>query len=140
MTRRLSSLFIIPLILVPLSALAQNSSKEEAAVASAEKWLGLVDKGDYAESWKEAASYLRKGTPEQKWVQTTKTFRASLGRMMGRQLADADRRVSPTGAPGVQYVLMHFYTSFEKKKAAYETVISVLDKDGKWRVDSYFIW
>lgn len=140
MTRRLVFLFIIPLILVPLSALAQNASKEKAAVASAEKWLALVDKGEYAKSWKEAASYLRKVSSELKWVQTAKTFRAPLGKLIARQLADATCRTSLSGAPEGEYVLMHFYTSFEKRKAAYETVISVLEKDGKWRIASYFFW
>jgi Protein of unknown function (DUF4019) len=139
-TRRLAYLFVVAVIVVPVAALAQNSSKEKAAVASAETWLGLIDKGEYGESWKEAAGHIRNGMNEKKWVQILDEFRVPLGKMIARQLADAACRKSPSGAPDSQYVLMHFYTSFENKKAAMETVIAVLDKDGKWRVASYFLW
>jgi hypothetical protein len=137
MIRRMAGLFVIAFILIPVAAHAQNASKEKAAVASAKKWLGLVDKGEYAKSWKQAASYFRKGMPEQKWAQIARTFRAPLGKMMARKLADAAYRTSMPGGPEGQYVLIHFHTSFEKKKAAFETVITVLDKDGKWKVASY---
>ncbi len=138
MFRRIVCLFAIVLILGPAAAFAQNANKEKAAVASAEKWLGLVDQGDYAESWKEAAAYLRKGMTEQKWVHILEDFRAPLGKMIARTQGDAVSRTSLQGAPNGEYVLMHFYTSFAKNKAAIETVISILDKDGKWRVAAYF--
>ena len=139
MIRKLACLIVMGFMLAPVAALAQNSSKEKAAAAAAEKWLGLVDRGEYAASWKEAASYFRDRVSEQKWAQMSQEVRSPLGKMESRKLAQAAYRTSLPGAPDGQYVVMQFDTSFAKKKSAVETVTTVLDKDGKWRVVGYFI-
>jgi ribosomal protein S17E len=36
-------------------------------------------------------------------------------------------------------VLIEFQASFENKKSAIETVTSMLEKDGTWRIAGYFI-
>ena len=38
-----------------------------------------------------------------------------------------------------EYVVIQFNTVFDNKQSAVETVTSVLDKDGKWKVAGYFI-
>ena len=40
-------------------------------------------------------------------------------------------------APDGSYVIIQYETQFAEKKAAVETVIMMLDKDGKWRVSGY---
>jgi ribosomal protein S17E len=45
----------------------------------------------------------------------------------------------PPHTPAGEYVRMQYDTTFEKKKDAVETVVPMLDKDGKWRVSGYFI-
>jgi len=139
MIRRVACLFVVTVILVPVAALAQNSSKEKAAVASAESWLGLVDKGEYAESWKEAATYFRNRVTEQKWEQAAQSVRKPLGKLISRNLKTAMYKTSLPGAPDGEYVVMQFDSSFANKKSAVETVTTVLDKGGKWRVVGYFI-
>ena len=139
MIRRMACLFVAVIILVPIAALAQNASKEKAAAASAETWLGLVDKGEYAESWKEAGTFFRNNVTEQKWEHTMQGMRKPLGSLVSRKLKSDAYKTSLPGAPDGEYVLMQFDTSFGNKKAAVETVTTVLDKDGKWRVVGYFI-
>ena len=41
--------------------------------------------------------------------------------------------------PGWRDALQAPVSSFKNKRAAVETVTSMLDKDGKWRVTGYFI-
>ena len=139
MIRRVVCLSAIVLILGPAAANAQNANKEKAAVASAEKWLGLVDQGDYAESWKQAAEYFRNNVSEQKWAQAMQGMRKPLGNLVSRKLKAAAYKTSLPGAPDGEYVLMQFDTSFANKKSAVETVTDVLAKDGKWRAVGYFI-
>lgn len=139
MIRRMACLFVVTVILVPGAALAKNASKEKAAVASAEKWLGIVDKGEYAESWKEAAAYFRNSVTEQKWEQAAKGVRQPLGKLISRKLKTAVYKTSLPGAPDGEYVVMQFDSSFANKKSAVETVTTVLDNDGKWRAVGYFI-
>jgi len=105
MVRRMACLFVVTIILVPVAALAQNSGKEKAAVASAEKWLGLVDKGEYAESWKEAATYFRNNVTGQKWNEAMQGMRKPLGEPVSRKLKAAAYKTSLPGAPDDEYVV-----------------------------------
>jgi Protein of unknown function (DUF4019) len=139
MIRRMAYLFVITVILVPGAALAQNSSKEKAAVAAAENWLGVVDKGEYAESWKEAATYFRNSITELKWEQAAQSVRKPLGKLVSRKLKTAVYKTSLPGAPDGEYVVMQFDSSFANKKSAVETITTVLDKGAKWKVVGYFI-
>lgn len=139
MVRRMACLFVVTIILIHVGALAQNSGKEKAAVASAEKWLALVDSGQYAESWKAAATYFRNNVTEQKWNEAMQGIRKPLGELVSRKLKAAAYKSSLPGAPDGEYVVMQFDSSFSNKKAAVETVTDVLDNDGKWRAAGYFI-
>jgi len=51
MFRKVACLLALSLVLAAVIGVAEDSDKEKAAVASAEKWLGLVDGGKYGESW-----------------------------------------------------------------------------------------
>lgn len=139
MIRRMACLFVVLVILVPIAAFAQNSIKEKAAVAAAENWLGMIDKGEYAESWKEAATNFRDNVSEQKWDQVMQGMRKPLGTLVSRKLKTAVYKSSLPGAPDGEYFVMQFDSSFTNKKSAVETVTNVLGKDRKWRAVGYFI-
>jgi hypothetical protein len=116
-----------------------EQSAEEAAVASSQKWLSLVDKGKYAESWDEAAGYLKNALPKQTWVESLQAYRKPLGKLFSRKLISKQYATTLPGAPDGEYVVIQYETSFEHKKSAIETITPMLDKDGKWRVSGYFI-
>jgi hypothetical protein len=118
---------------------AGGSGKKEAALSAAEKWLAVVDKGNYSESWREAASYFRNAVTQEKWDQSLQAYRKPLGRLVSRKVASEAYETSLPGAPDGEYVVIRFETSFENKNQAVETVTPMLDKDGKWRVSGYFI-
>ncbi len=120
-------------------AAAQSSDKEKAAVAAAEKWLSVIDSGNYGQSWKDAASYFRNALPESNWVQSLKAVRDPLGKLMSRKVKSAVYLTTLPGAPDGEYVVIQFETSFENKKSAIETVTPMLEKDGNWRVSGYYI-
>jgi hypothetical protein len=130
---------VVGLMLGAGSGVAEESEKEKAAVAGAEKWLGLVDAGHYAESWKEAAEYFRNAVKQEQWEQAMQAARKPLGKLVSRKVKSTSYKTALPGAPDGQYVVIEFETSFENKKAAIETVTPLLDKDGKWRVSGYFI-
>jgi hypothetical protein len=118
---------------------AQSTDKENAAIKSAEKWLGLVDDGKYAESWTEAAGYFKNSITQEKWDQTLNAVRNPLGKLISREVKSKTYTTSVPGAPDGEYVVIQFDTSFQNKKSAIETVTPMLDKDGKWRVSGYYI-
>ncbi len=136
--RRIQFAVLSALLTWSLVAVAQ-SAKEQAATASARQWLVLVDAGNYAGSWDEAAAMFKNAVSKQEWAKMLNGSRAPLGKLQSRQPISAKYETSLPGAPDGEYVVMQFNSSFEHKKTAVETVTAQLDKDGKWRVAGYFI-
>jgi hypothetical protein len=139
MIRKVAVLVIVVLILSGVHALAGSSEKEKAAVLSAKKWLGLVDSGKYAESWKESAELFRNAVSEEQWGQSLQAVRKPLGKLISRKIKTKTYTTSLPGAPDGEYVVIQFGSSFENKKSAIETVTPMMDKDGRWRVSGYYI-
>lgn len=122
-----------------VSGKTNQSEKERVAVTGAEKWLGIVDEEKYGESWKEAAEFFRNAIKQDQWEQAVQTVRQPLGKLVSRKVKSTSYETSLPGVPDGEYVVIEFETSFENKKSAIETVIPMMDKDGKWRVSGYFI-
>lgn len=120
-------------------AIAQGPEKEKAAVAAAEKWLSMVDSGNYEQSWREAAGYFKNAVTEEKWVQSLNAVRNPLGKRISREVKSKIYQTSLPGAPDGEYVVIQFKTSFGNKKSAIETVTPMFEKDGSWRVSGYYI-
>ncbi len=139
MIRRIASLVVIGLFLSVVAANAESSEKEKAAASSAEIWLGVVDEGKYAESWKQAAELFRSAVKQEQWEQSLQAARKPLGKLVSRKLKSKTYKTSLPSAPDGEYVVIEFETSFENKKSAVETVTPMMDKDGKWRVSGYYI-
>ena len=116
-----------------------SPAAEQAAIDAAQKWLSLVDGGQYSESWEQGAEYFRSAIPKAKWEQTIKAVRVPLGAQISRVVTSKQYTTSVPGAPDGQYVVIQFTTSFKNKKSATETVTPMLDKDGSWRVSGYYI-
>jgi hypothetical protein len=130
---------VIVIVLLTGISWATNTEKENEAVSAAEKWLALVDAGNYSESWREAAEYFRGAVKQDQWEQSLQSVRMPLGKVISRQLKIKSYQTTLPGAPDGQYVVIQFETSFQNKKFAIETVTPMLDKDGQWRVSGYYI-
>ena len=130
---------VIVIVLMTCIATAAGPEKEKAAVVAAQKWLALIDAGNYADSWKEAAGYFRAAVNQEKWEQSLQAVRTPLGEIISRKVKSISYQTSVPGTPDGEYVIIHFQTSFQNKKTAIETVTPMLDKDGQWRVSGYFI-
>jgi hypothetical protein len=137
---------VVPMILLVAFALSlccspawADAKKEQAAVDAAKAWLALIDQGKYAESWDSAATIFRNAVEKDKWKQQLDAVRTPLGKIVSRKLKTKKYMTSVPGAPDGEYVLIQFDTSFDKKKAAVETITPMIDKDGKWHVSGYFV-
>ncbi|MDY6950084.1 MAG: DUF4019 domain-containing protein [Thermodesulfobacteriota bacterium] len=139
MIGKIASLFTVGLILSGVTAVAADSEKEGAAFLAAEKWLSIVDRSAYGESWKEAAQLFRTAISPQQWEQSVQAARGPFGRVLSRRVKSKTSATSLSGAPDGEYVVIQFDTSFEHKKKAVETVTPMMEKDGKWRVSGYYI-
>ena len=131
------SLFFL-VFLLGFSAAAQTKP-QDAAKQSAENWLALVDSGKYANSWDEAAQAFKSAVTKDQWESALHTVRDPLGKLGTRILKSANYTKTLPGAPDGEYVVMQYETSFANKSSAVETIVPMLDKDGKWRASGYFI-
>jgi hypothetical protein len=116
-----------------------RTAEQTAAVTAAQQWLAGIDAGHYAESWTDAAESFQGAVTQDKWVSAMESVRKPLG---GLKIRTVDSTVTETqmpGAPDGKYVVMQFETAFAKKNSAIETVTFVLEKDGQWKADGYYI-
>jgi uncharacterized protein DUF4019 len=119
--------------------LSAAETPENAAKAAADAWLALFDKGQYAESWEQAAKQFKGAVTQEKWKEAATAVRTSLGKVVSRKLKSRQLTDSLPGAPPGRYVIIEYDTEFEKKPAAVEVVTPMAQPDGAWRVSGYFI-
>jgi hypothetical protein len=136
----MKSLLAVLLITLSMSATGLCQDKgEKAATEAANRWLAVVDRGDYAASWEIAAPMFKQSIAQDQWAKMLKAKRGPMGKLLARTLKSAVYTTSLPGAPDGQYVVVVYESSFEHKKSAIETVTPSLDKDGQWKVSGYFI-
>ncbi len=110
----------------------------QGATREAEKWLKLVDAGQYDESWKTFAPSVRKQVSQGDWNTKISATRGSFGALESRKLQKADYKTTLPGAPDGEYVVLEYASSFAHKASTVETVI-VQKEDSAWRVAGYFM-
>ena len=126
--------------LTALIAFAADSPKPEVAARSAaEKWLDLVDRSQYVESWEQLSATFKEAVSKRKWKSTIAGIREPLGQIVSRKLASAEYTKELPGAPEGEYVVLKFDTTFQNKSNAVETVTPVLGLDLIWRVSGYSV-
>lgn len=138
-TTKLASICLFALLLCASVAALAQQRPEQLAQQSAEPWLALIDNAKYAESWDQAAQSFKAAVTRDQWPSMLGSTRTPLGKVLSRKLKSATYTKTLPGAPDGEYVVIQYDTSFEHKQAAVETVVPMLDKDGKWRVSGYFI-
>ena len=110
---------------------------EIAARAAIEVWLALVDDGQFDKSWDNAAMAVKKTVSKDQWIKVFSDNRPKLGKLVSRALKATRASTSLPGAPAGQYVVAEYDTAFEHKKGV-ETITSMLDESGQWKVSGYF--
>jgi hypothetical protein len=123
---------------VPVTKAVQDEA-EKKAVAAADAWLVLVDRGDLSQAWETAAAGLKNVVERRDFVKTVGNVRKPLGKVQSRQLESKKFTTSLPNAPTGQYVVLQYKVSFANKKTAIETITPMLGKDKKWRVSGYYV-
>lgn len=137
---KLSKLLALGLFLWAAGASAQQPlAYPLQAKESAEKWLTMVDQGQYKQSWKDAAQIFQSSVSEQNWEKAVSAVRSPLGNVLAREMISSKALSSVPGGPDGSYVVFQYRTSFQNKKNAIETVTPMLDKDGQWHVSGYYV-
>jgi hypothetical protein len=136
---KLSTVLALTVLLTFAEAHAQTDEVPAVAKQSTLSWLTLTDRGQYEQSWTDAASLFQAAISSADWVHSLTAARSPLGQLIAREVSSATFARTLPGAPDGEYVVFQFSTSFENKASAVETVTAMKDQDGKWRVAGYFI-
>jgi aspartate aminotransferase-like enzyme len=113
-----------------------QAAKEAAARTAAEKWLAVLDSGNYGKAWDQTAKAFRKNVTRQQWVESLPKTRGALGAAKSRAVEVSSYKASLAGMPEGDYVTVRFSTSFEKKSDAQE-IVTLVYEDGAWRPLGY---
>lgn len=135
----LLALFFI--IACPLWAPADDdhATAKAAAVQAAQGFLQLLDSGDYAQAWQQAAPILQTQITKEDWVTRIGNLRPLFGPLLQRSVSATRYHGEIPGGPDGDYVIFTIDSSFAHKKNAIETVTAMLGKDGNWQIAGYFI-
>jgi len=140
MRKRLIGILGTALLLSCLCGCSRDKTQEAQGAAS--EWLKLVDSGNYAQSWDEAADLMKSNVAKEQWLEILNRNRAPLGLLLSRKLTSAEYRGSIPGVPAGEYVVLQYESSFQNKGSVLETVETAtptVDKNGRWRVSVYYI-
>src|SRR6267143_544791 len=91
----------------PVDTAATVAAAEQAAQA----WLAIIDKGDIAKSWDEAAVAFQLAVTQEKWQQAVKSARGPLEPFGARRRIMARYTTEPPNAPPGKYVLLQYNTN-----------------------------
>ena len=137
--RRTLSIAMIGLLLCSATFAQNETAKRAAAEHAAQSWLALVDRGDYGQSWQQAASFFQSKISKADWEKALQSARAPLGQAGSRTLMGSMYQTDLPNAPKGEYVVIQYRTEFAGMGPAIETITPMLDNDGKWRVSGYFV-
>ena len=113
--------------------------EDKVIVASAQEWLGLVDRGEYARSWEAAAPFFQESVSNQLWDILLNQVRAPLGAVRSRRLRGLSHETTLPEAPPGHYAVRQFATDFAARLGARELLTLSEQGDGSWRAAGYFI-
>jgi len=132
---------LIPLIAVGfLFVSIPKCLAEDDPIASvrpaAKAWLGMIDAGQYQESYSAAGQGLHQTTAQDRWILILKSLRPVWGPVTSR--TEGKHVYQPNGITGLsgECMAIAYDTSFKNLPAAQELVILRFE-DGKWRGVGY---
>jgi hypothetical protein len=128
----------LPIVLAasaPRPAAAQGPEVWQAAGS----WLVLLDSGDYAESWDQAAKVFQAAITPTQWARRAVAYREGSGDPTSRQLIAFVAVTDPEGVPPGEYVRLRFECQCTRRGMVRETVLMVNEGARGWRVASYAV-
>jgi hypothetical protein len=116
---------------------SENAALEKAGQTAAHAWLLLLDRKDWGTAWDASSGMFRQTVPLPAWMEGIPKLRDPLGAFVERQPAGAVYKKTLAGRPDGDYVTVLFTSKFANKEQVEETVTTVREPDGRWRVTGY---
>jgi hypothetical protein len=114
-----------------------NPEFEKAGQTAAHAWLLLLDRRDWGTAWDTSSGTFRQTVPLGLWMDNVPGLRQPFGNFIERQPVEALYTRTLAGRPDGEYVTVHFISKFDKNAKVVETVTTVREPDGRFRVAGY---
>lgn len=121
----------------PSGSQSSESANLTESVLAAQKWLSLLDKEKYSESWDTGSQLFQQTIPKEEWQKVMDAIRKPLGKVSSRDILDQRTANNPKGLPVGEYIVLFYNTSFAGKPAAHELVTLIKESNGQWKVLTY---
>ena len=120
-------------------ARAEKRADETTTRAVAERWLQMLDDGDYEEAFEHESMRFRISGTQKQFVRYMQGRRAPFGRAVSRKFIGAAHMKKLVGLPDGTYESVLFKSTFENKSVAAERVILTRESE-RWQVIDYRIY
>jgi hypothetical protein len=114
-----------------------NPEAEKNGQLAAHAWLLLLDRRDWGSAWDSSSAVFRQTVPLGTWMDGIPKVREPFGAMVEREPGQAMYKRTLAGRPDGDYVTVNFLSKFDKNAQVVETVTTVREADGRWRVTGY---
>ena len=118
---------------------AEKRADENTTRGVAERWLEMLDDGDYEEAFEHESLRFRISGTQKQFVRYMQGRRAPFGHVESRKFIGAASMKKMVGVPDGNYESVLFKSIFENKSVAAERVILTRESD-RWRVIDYRIY
>jgi len=135
--KKLAACLLLLALLVLIGAAGYTEGERAQEVA--QRWLELLDRGDYDSAYYEAAPMLQRALTLEKWRQTMSALADKLGPAQEHQLLYGRPAQDLPGAPKGEYYLLVFKPRFAKQPQLLEQVALIKKSGGQWRVAGYYL-
>lgn len=119
------------------AGIISDPDMEKAGQTAAHAWLLLLDRKDWGTAWDASSMTFRQSVPLPSWMDGIPKLRDPFGPFVERQPMGAAYKKTLPGRPDGDYVTVVFASKFANKADVQETVTTVRDADGRWRVTGY---
>jgi len=135
---RSGAIAVVMALLSVGATIAHAQPGAPAARLAAEQWVALVDEGHADKSWRQAAASFKSVTPIGGWSFSVERIRHVLGPLTSRTFKSSTSADElPTGQRG-KFVVVRFDSRFERHLGTtFETIATIREADGQWRVIWY---
>ena len=138
--KRLIFILSLAIILPCFGSVPGHQSEREAKEFSqkvAESFLPLLDAQKYSASWEFLSPLAKETLSKRNWIYGLAKLRQPLGKLKSRKLLET-KYINPLpGYPDQEGALVRFESHFNNGKTVIESVGTIRDKDGIWRVGAY---
>ncbi|MFI4928260.1 MAG: DUF4019 domain-containing protein [Burkholderiales bacterium] len=119
------------------NGIVSNPDYEKAGLNAAHAWLLLLDRKDWGTAWDASSQVFRATVPLGTWMDNVPKLRDPFGAFIEREPGVAIYKKSLPGRPAGDYVTVAFTSKFANKDKVIESVTTVRESDGRWRVTGY---